>query len=79
MVVIGDEVSNTEGICGRNELDGERRLAACTRVRAPRCRRRRQRGRGRDAGACSLVLRLLGLLAEALLGADEEAAGDGVP
>lgn len=77
MVVPGDEVGDTEGVGRRNELDGKRRQAACARLRAPGCRRRR--GRGRGSGASSLVLWLLGLLAEPLLGADEEAAGDGVP
>lgn len=79
MVVTGDEFGDTEGVGRRNKLDGERRQAACARLRAPGRRSWRGRRRGSGSGAGSLVLGLLRLLAEPLLGADEEAAGDGVP
>lgn len=77
MVVLDNEVRNAKGLGGRNELDGKRRQAASARVQA--AGRRRRRWRGRCTGAGSLVLGFLGLLAEPLLGADEEAAGDCVP
>lgn len=70
VVVLGGKVGDSERVGRREELDGERRQAPSARVRAPRRRGRRRGG---------LVLRrLLGFLAESLLGADEEAAGDGV-